>query len=80
MKNTREIPSFDSLRDSEWEGMFFKDEGDFLTVKFEKDTKKPAGDGLYPFGSLIRIHITKADLFQMKRKSDLLDFFKEQLK
>lgn len=73
------IPTYDNLKDESYAGMFFKDEGDFLTVKFEKDTKKPAGNGLYPFGSLQTTAVTKAELDKMTSLDELRAFLLRQL-
>ena len=61
-----------SLADTEVEGMFFKDEGDFVTVKFDKSTKQPALPGkMYPFGSLLPVHITNEDIKEVKTPAQL---------
>ena len=66
------IPSFDELSDNDFAGYHFKDEGSYLAVKFEKATGKPAGNGLYEFGSLVTVTLDRIVIAALNRTSDPL--------
>lgn len=79
------IPSFSNLSDTEFEGMFFKDEGSYLAVKFDTLTQKPAvGDTMYPFGQLTSLSINRAVIKSLNTTDNpiqsLHDYFQSRYK
>ncbi len=55
--------NFDELADNTIEGIHFKDEGSFLTVKFDKATHQPiTGNAMYEFGSLAEVSLSRQEV------------------
>lgn len=71
--------SFDDLADSNYLGMYFKDEGDYLVVKFNKQTKQPVSNGLLPFGSTLSAYITAIDMEGIDTEKQLKEFMYNQV-
>ncbi len=73
------FPRFEFLADQEYLGMFFKDEGDFLMVNFNKETKQPLGDELIPFDNVVSTYLTREDMSKLTSQEDLKNFLISQI-